>query len=102
MRAYFLHKGWGVTVHPGKTTTTNLTKTMNNDFALLNQFLESLGPEVAGHSSNEPLTDEQSEMISRFAGGSLSEKDRESLLPSLLENENALRALVEAIRARQS
>ena len=75
---------------------------MNNDFALLTQFLENLGPEVAGHSSNEPITDEQTQLISDFASGNLSANDRESLLPALLENENALQALIEAIRSRQS
>ena len=74
---------------------------MKNDFALLSQFLENLGPEVAGRSVQEPLTDDQSRLIGKFANGELADDERESLLPSLLENETALRALVQAIRAQQ-
>ncbi len=73
---------------------------MKNDFALLSQFLDTLGPEVAGHSSSEPLTDEQTQQISEFASGKLTDQQREALLPSLLENENAIQALVDAIRAQ--
>lgn len=74
---------------------------MKNDFALLSQFLENLGPEVAARSVQEPLTDDQTLMIGKFANGELADSERESLLPALLENENALQALVQAIRAQQ-
>ncbi len=74
---------------------------MKNDFAILSQFLEDLAPEVAGHSSRQPLTDDQTRLIGKFANGELAESERESLLPALLENENALQALVQAIRSQQ-
>ncbi len=74
---------------------------MENEFALLNQFLEEMGPEVIGHESL-PVTDEQLDLIKRFVSGSLSAKDRESLLPTLIENEQALHDLVAAIKSRQS
>ena len=75
---------------------------MNNEFALLSQFLESLTPEVSARSVQEPLSDDQARLIGKFASGDLAETERESLLPALLENENALQALVKAIRAQQS
>jgi|GEM_PF-478951 len=72
---------------------------MNNDFSLLFQFLENLGPEVSGRSTAEALTNDQTQLIGKFASGELGEEERESLLPTLLENEKALQVLVEAIRA---
>ncbi len=60
---------------------------MNNEIALLAQFLESLGPEVSGHSAS-PLTDEQLERIRLFASGKLGPNERQELLPSILEKRN--------------
>ena len=73
---------------------------MNNEIAIITQFLESLGPEVSGHSSS-PLTSEQIERIQLFAAGKLSAAERESLLPSILGNEKALHQLVQTLQ-RQS
>lgn len=71
---------------------------MNNDFSILAQFLENLGPEVSGHSSN-PLSETQIEMIQKFAQGQLSDEDRENLLPEILGNETALHELVNKLQA---
>ena len=73
---------------------------MENEFALLSQFLEEMGPEAIGHN-NLPVTEEQLEMILRFASGNLTAKEREDLLPTLIENEQALHDLVQAIKSRQ-
>lgn len=66
---------------------------MKNEVSILSQFLDSLGPEVSGRSS-EPLTEEQIKQIQSFAEGNLSEEARESLLPEILDNERALHELV--------
>lgn len=71
---------------------------MNNDFSILAQFLENLGPEVSGHSSN-PLTDGQVELILKFAQGKLSAAERQGLLPEILGNETALHELVSKLQA---
>lgn len=71
---------------------------MNNEIALLTQFLESLGPEVSGHSS-APLDREQIAKIQLFAAGKLSAADREALLPKILDNEHAIRELVSTLQA---
>ncbi len=71
---------------------------MNNEISLLTQFLDSLGPEVSGHSSS-PLSPEQIEKIQLFAAGKLSPADREALLPSILENERAIHELVQTLKA---
>ena len=76
---------------------TQLPNSMNNDISILAQFLENLGPEVSGRSS-EPLTQEQIEQIHSFAEGNLSEEARESLLPKILENEKALHELVSRLQ----
>lgn len=73
---------------------------MENEFALLSQFLEEMGPEVIGHESL-PVTDEQHQLIEKFASGSLSAGEREELLPTLIGNEQALHDLVQAIKSRQ-
>ncbi len=72
---------------------------MNNEIALLAQFLESLGPEVSGHSA-APLTEDQVEKIQLFASGKLGPAERQALLPSILENETALHTLVKTLEAR--
>jgi hypothetical protein len=72
---------------------------MNNEISLLAQFLESLGPEVSGHSAS-PLTEEQLERIRLFASGKLGPNERLELLPSILENETALHTLVKTLRAQ--
>lgn len=72
---------------------------MNNEIALLAQFLESLGPEVSGHSAS-PLTDEQIERIRLFASGRLGPNERQELLPSILENETALHTLVQTLQSQ--
>ena len=74
---------------------------MNNEIAVLAQFLESLGPEVSGRSGESaPLTDEQREKIRQFAAGNLSAEQRDAILPSILESDSALSVLVEALRSR--
>ncbi|MDF1752895.1 MAG: hypothetical protein P1U89_08995 [Verrucomicrobiales bacterium] len=73
---------------------------MENEFALLCQFLEEMGPEVMGHS-NLPVSSEELEKINKFAAGGLNSKEREALLPTLIENEQALHDLVQAIKSRQ-
>lgn len=70
---------------------------MNNEIALLAQFLDSLGPEVSGHSAS-PLTESESECIREFAAGRLTPAERQALLPTLLGNETALQALVSTLR----
>lgn len=70
---------------------------MNNEISVLAQFLESLGPEVSGHSS-VPLTDDQIEQIRQFADGQLDADAREALLPQILENEKALHELVSRLQ----
>ncbi|HQW30270.1 MAG: hypothetical protein KA152_02905 [Verrucomicrobiales bacterium] len=72
---------------------------MNNEIVIITQFLESLGPEVSGHSSF-PLTKEQIERIHLFAAGKLSAAERESLLPGILGNEKALHELVQRLQAQ--
>ena len=76
---------------------------MENEFALLSQFLEEMGPEVVGHGNGNggPVSEDQLEQIAKFAAGNLSSKEREALLPTLIENENALQDLVAAINDRQ-
>lgn len=71
---------------------------MNNEIALLTQFLENLGPEVSGHSSS-PLEPDQITQIQLFAAGKLSAADRDALLPSILENERAIHELVLTLQA---
>ncbi|MDF2376811.1 MAG: hypothetical protein P1U81_11250 [Verrucomicrobiales bacterium] len=71
---------------------------MNNDFSILAQFLENLGPEVSGHSSN-PLSEGQAELIQKFAQGTLTAAEREGLLPEILGNETALHELVSKLQA---
>ena len=75
------------------------THPMNNEIALLSQFLDSLGPEVSGHSSSA-LTPDQIERIQLFAAGKLSPEDRAELLPGILENEKALRELVQTLQVQ--
>ncbi|MDF1741086.1 MAG: hypothetical protein P1U86_18130 [Verrucomicrobiales bacterium] len=72
---------------------------MNNDFSILAQFLENLGPEVSGHSS-ATLTAEEMEQIQLFAAGKLDEAKRDEILPSILGNEKALHQLVEQLRSQ--
>ena len=78
---------------------SNPSSTMINEISLLTQFLDSLGPEVSGRSSS-PLTSEQKEKIRLFAAGELSASERETLLPSILENEKALHELVQCLQAK--
>lgn len=72
---------------------------MNDDFSILAQFLENLGPEVSGHSS-ATLTAEQLEQIQLFAAGKLDESKRDEILSSILGNEKALHQLVEQLRSQ--
>ncbi len=72
---------------------------MNNDFSILAQFLDNLGPEVSGHSS-ATLTAEEKEQIQLFAAGKLDESKRDAILPSILGNEKALHQLVEQLRSQ--
>ena len=71
---------------------------MNEDFSILAQFLENLGPEVSGHSS-APLTDENAAMIEKFAAGKLSAEARDALLPEILGNERALHELLKRLQS---
>ena len=80
-------------------STSPLHRPMNNEIALLTQFLESLGPEVSGHSAS-PLSAEQIGRIREFASGKLGPSERQALLPSILENETALRTLVKTLQAQ--
>ena len=48
-----------------------------------------------------PVTEEELEMIKKFAAGGLTDKERKELLPTLIENEQALHDLVAAIKSRQ-
>ncbi len=70
---------------------------MQNEFALLSQFLQNLEPEVSGHSAS-PLTAEEIEKIRMFAAGRLGEKERALLLPGILENETALKTLLQSLK----
>lgn len=72
---------------------------MNNEIALLAQFLESLGPEVSGHSSS-PLTDDEVEKIRLFAAGKLDATERAALLPGILGNDKAIHTLVQSIQGQ--
>ena len=72
---------------------------MNNDFSILAQFLDTLGPEVSGHSS-ATLSAEELEQIQLFAAGKLDEAKRDEILPSILGNEKALHQLVEQLRSQ--
>jgi len=72
---------------------------MNNEIALLSQFLDSLGPEVSGHSSS-PLSDDELEKIRLFAAGKLGASEREALLPGILSNDMAIHALVQSIQSQ--
>ena len=71
---------------------------MNDDFSVLAQFLESLGPEVSGHCSAE-LSEEHAAMIAKFAEGKLSAEKRDALLPEILGNEKALHELVKRLQS---
>lgn len=72
---------------------------MNNDFSILAQFLDNLGPEVSGHSSTA-ISAEELEQIQLFAAGKLNEAKRDEILPSILGNEQALQQLVEQLRSQ--
>lgn len=74
---------------------------MNNEIAILAQFLESLGPEVSGHAS-APLSDDQIAQLERFAAGKLGNDERRALLPEILANEQALHELVKRLRPAAS
>lgn len=71
---------------------------MNNDISVIAQFLESLGPEVSGHSAS-PLSDDQISLIKQFAEGKLDAVSRDELLPEILGNEKALHELVAKLKA---
>lgn len=71
---------------------------MNNEIAILTQFLESLGPEVSGHCS-APLSEVDIRQIELFAAGKLSADERASLLPGILGNETALHKLVQTLQS---
>ncbi len=72
---------------------------LSNEIALLSEFLESLGPEVSGHSA-QPINDEMKERIRQFASGKLGLAERQEILPRILENETAFRALVKALQGQ--
>ena len=73
--------------------------TNDNDFELLTAFLHSIEPEVMGHAASAPVSDEQKELISKFAKGELGDADsREALISTLAENERALQLLVDAAK----
>lgn len=72
---------------------------MNNEISIVAQFLESLGPEVSGHSA-APLSEEQIQRIRQFADGKLDAEARNEILPELLSNEQALHELVTSLRAQ--
>jgi len=74
---------------------------MNNEIAILAQFLESLGPEVSGHAST-PLSDEEIQQLEKFAAGELGSEERRALLPEILANEQAIHELVKRLRPSAS
>ena len=94
-----LHTHRGVNVPLWITKTISSYMKMNDDFALLAQFLESLGPEVSGHASST-LTEEQSVLLNKFAEGKLSEEERDVLLPQIVGNEKALHELVKNLQSQ--
>ena len=82
-----------------RATITPLIRPMNDEISIIAQFLESLGPEVSGHSAT-PLSDEQVEMIKLFADGKLDAGKRDELLPEILGNEKALHELVALLQPK--
>ena len=72
---------------------------MNNDFEILASFLDSFEPEVSGRSS-EPISDADSARITKLAAGELSDAERAELAPLLASNDQAMQALVSALKTR--
>jgi hypothetical protein len=52
---------------------------------------------VSGHSAG-PVSDEERELIERFAQGNLDDAERASIISTLIQNETALQMLVESVR----
>lgn len=74
---------------------------MNNEFSILAQFLENLGPEVSGRAAESiGLSEDQIDQIKKFAAGELPAEQRDALLPDILANETALHQLVQALQAK--
>lgn len=71
---------------------------MDNEFAVLAQFLGSLGPEVSGRSSS-PLNEEQMATIQQFVEGKLGAAERESFVSGIIDNDTAIHELVQKIKA---
>jgi len=94
-----LHKYGGLCVLLGSKKIISFVMKMNDEFAVLAQFLETLGPEVSGHASS-PLTEEQAVLLSKFAEGGLSDDERDALLPKILGNEKALHELVKLLQSQ--
>lgn len=69
---------------------------MENEFEILSNFLDSLGPEVSGHSAG-PVSNEERELIERFAQGNLNDAERASIVSTLVQNETALQMLIESV-----
>lgn len=88
-----LHKYGSPSVLLGSKKIISFDMKMSDEFAVLAQFLETLGPEVSGHASS-PLTEEQSVLLNKFAEGKLNADERDALLPKILGNEKALHELV--------
>jgi hypothetical protein len=91
------HAGGDVSL--GNLNTISSYMKMNDDFVVLAQFLESLGPEVSGHASST-LTEEQSLLLNKFAEGRLTDEERDALLPEILGNEKALHELVKNLQSQ--
>ncbi|NNE92492.1 MAG: hypothetical protein HKN23_12665 [Verrucomicrobiales bacterium] len=69
--------------------------TNDNEFELLSAFLQSVEPEVSGHSAG-PVSDKEKSLISQFAKGELGDEEtRATIVSTLLENERALQMLVD-------
>ena len=69
---------------------------MDTEWNTLFRFLGRHEPEVSGRAA-EDLADELKEQLLQFARGELSAYERSSLIPTLIENEDARLFLVEGL-----
>ncbi len=68
--------------------------TVENEIAILDQFMSLLDPEVSGRSDTGILTSELKEQLQKLAAGSLGADDRAALAAEIVSNEAALAYLV--------
>ena len=69
----------------------------HSDITLIDQFLANFAPAVSARSA--PITPELRQLISQFARGKLSGKDRAMAAAEILQNKRAIELLAEEIRA---